>query len=181
MDENQMCLGRDWRGEQINGWFLSEKFDGCRAYWDGSKLWTRGGNSINAPEWFTNGLPCTHLDCEIWTGYGNLTAARLATQYGRFTADCKLIIHDCPSASGNWEERMKVAHSLVTGLKQVACVKSVVCRNEDHLIDLLQEVISRNGEGLVARNPIAKEYQAGRSRNLLKIKDCSKVYERIFS
>ncbi len=179
MNESKMCLGRDWQGENIDGWLLSEKFDGCRAYWDGSKLWTRGGNIINAPEWFIRGLPASHLDCEIWAGYGNLTVARLATQYGIFTPECKLVIHDCPSTTGSWLRRIRIAEMLTAGLPQVECVSPMVCKNEDHAIDLLQEVLARNGEGLVARNPSEKQYQSGRSRNLLKIKDASLVYERM--
>lgn len=28
-------LLREWSGEDAAGWFLSEKFDGCRVGWDG--------------------------------------------------------------------------------------------------------------------------------------------------
>ena len=37
MNERQMTLGQDYAGEDLSGWFLSEKFDGCRAYWDGAQ------------------------------------------------------------------------------------------------------------------------------------------------
>ena len=34
------------------GWLMSEKLDGVRCYWNGTKMYTRNGNSIFAPaEW----------------------------------------------------------------------------------------------------------------------------------
>jgi DNA ligase-1 len=38
--------------QSLDGWLLSEKLDGVRAYWDGQQLWTKNGNPIYAPEWF---------------------------------------------------------------------------------------------------------------------------------
>src|SRR3954464_9960075 len=52
----------------VTQYWVSEKFDGVRAYWDGEKLWTRHGNSINAPAWFTGQLPHVALDGELWAG-----------------------------------------------------------------------------------------------------------------
>jgi DNA ligase 1 len=180
MDEKQMTLGRDWLGQRIKGWLLSEKFDGCRSYWDGARLWTRGGNIIPAPDWFTRGLPAgEHLDCEIWAGYRQLTAARLATQHGKFTPACRLIIHDCPTAAGTWAERMAVAARLVAGLPHVQAVAAVVCRNDEHALDMLAAALSRHGEGLVARHPKTRGYEKGRTSNLLKIKDATRLYERM--
>src|SRR4051812_27960651 len=39
------------------GWLMSEKLDGVRAYWDGSRFWSRLGNLFHAPDWFVAGLP----------------------------------------------------------------------------------------------------------------------------
>ena len=65
MNESQMTLGTDYTPD-VNpvGWLVSEKLNGCRAYWDGSQFWTRGGNVIAAPDWFIDGLPAVHLDGE---------------------------------------------------------------------------------------------------------------------
>lgn len=74
------------------GWFMSEKLDGMRCFWDGgisrglpagevpyancanggedhvsTGLWSRGGKVVHAPEWFVNDLPPgTLLDGELW-------------------------------------------------------------------------------------------------------------------
>src|SRR5206468_10999995 len=50
------------------GWWLSEKLDGVRAYWDGKQLWSRLGNVLHAPDWFVAGLPDVPLDGELWLG-----------------------------------------------------------------------------------------------------------------
>lgn len=50
------------------GYWMSEKLDGVRAYWDGTQLISRGGNKYNAPAAFVAGLPAYALDGELWLG-----------------------------------------------------------------------------------------------------------------
>jgi len=70
------CLmqGRDYKEddpkiENPKGWFMTEKYDGIRGYWDGKQFWSKRGNIINVPESFKSGLPRYHLDGEFWGGY----------------------------------------------------------------------------------------------------------------
>ena len=37
------------RGMPLDDYWVSEKYDGVRGYWDGKQLWTRGGEPISAP------------------------------------------------------------------------------------------------------------------------------------
>lgn len=84
----------------LHGWFLSEKLDGLRMYWDGgisrglpaydvpfanvqrdnrfvdkgylaTGLWSRNAKVIRAPEWFLDALPNIPLDGEVWAGRKN--------------------------------------------------------------------------------------------------------------
>jgi hypothetical protein len=41
------------RGMPLEGYWVSEKYDGVRAVWDGTTLRHRSGRSIPAPDWFT--------------------------------------------------------------------------------------------------------------------------------
>lgn len=34
------------------GWYISEKLDGVRCYWNGSAMYTRNGNAFYPPDWF---------------------------------------------------------------------------------------------------------------------------------
>jgi DNA ligase-1 len=57
--------------KNVTGWYMSEKLDGVRAYWDGKKLISRGGNIFNVPEFFTEDFPSHKLDGELWSKRGD--------------------------------------------------------------------------------------------------------------
>lgn len=45
---------------------MSEKYDGVRAYWDGSGIFTKAGRYLKVPDFFIEGLPAQlHLDGEL--------------------------------------------------------------------------------------------------------------------
>lgn len=48
------------------GMWMTEKFDGIRALWDGDKFYSRLGKVIRAPSFFTENLPKEKLDGELW-------------------------------------------------------------------------------------------------------------------
>lgn len=163
-------LGSDWRGESVRGWLASEKFDGCRAYWDGQSLWSRAGNRIEAPAWFTAGLPAdTHLEGEIYHGKDTFHASRDAVAYGRFSSGTRWIVFDAPRASGTILERLAVARAAVDGIAHVGVIAPVAVANDAHLRELFQSVIRNDGEGLMLHHPKAN-YHRGRTDKLLKVK-----------
>ena len=54
------------------GWYMSEKFDGYRAMWDGKNFVSRQGNIYNAPEYFKTILPDNMcFDGELYAGREN--------------------------------------------------------------------------------------------------------------
>jgi DNA ligase-1 len=62
-----LLLAESWDGEQdVRDWWLSEKLDGVRAYWNGRQFLSRQGNVFHAPAWFTADLPAFPLDGELW-------------------------------------------------------------------------------------------------------------------
>src|SRR5438270_7090472 len=64
-----LLLAESWDGSSDPaGWWLSEKLDGVRAYWDGKQFLSRLGNLYHAPDWFIAGLPEVPLDGELWGG-----------------------------------------------------------------------------------------------------------------
>ena len=55
-----LMLAKVYRnGVSLPEYWVSEKYDGVRGYWDGQRLLTRGGEAIAAPAWFT--------DCLLYT------------------------------------------------------------------------------------------------------------------
>lgn len=68
-DKPPVLLAHKWEPHiDVTGWWLSEKLDGVRAYWDGSRFLSRLGNEFLAPQWFVASLPETPLDGELWVG-----------------------------------------------------------------------------------------------------------------
>ena len=54
----------------VSQYWISEKYDGVRAYWDGSQFISRQGNIYHAPPWFIAKFPKIPLDGELWMGRG---------------------------------------------------------------------------------------------------------------
>ena len=58
----------EWDNSSMDptGWWMSEKYDGMRLYWNGSNFYSRQGNKIKAPASITNQMPTSSLDGELW-------------------------------------------------------------------------------------------------------------------
>jgi len=174
IDEQQMTLAVDWIGqESFIGWLASEKLNGCRAYWDGAKLWTRGGNVIDAPAWFTRNLPAFPIDGEIHAGrgegFGNDNSgykiAMTAVVHGGewFVDGVKFTAFDAPEAAGNWQERLATIPAEIR-------IESTRIESPRHLAGYMRHLREVGAEGAMFRNPAAVGYETGRSANLLRWK-----------
>lgn len=169
MNESDMLLATDWPRYAVDGWVVTEKLDGCRAYWDGAHLWTRGGLVIKTPPRIANKLPACHLDCEVWAGVQNLQTARIAVQYGKWTDAVKLVVHDAPQVEAGYERRLIAARRAVRRIPGVEVVSdAVLVDSHRELLDMMRDVVARRGEGLVVRHPVT-HYAPGRSRAVLKV------------
>jgi DNA ligase-1 len=172
MNEAGMMHGEDWNGEDLTGWLATEKMNGCRAYWDGSVLWSRGGIAAKLPAAWLADLPAVPLDCELYDGTDGLYRCGAALKYGKFTPTMQLIVFDAPAAPGGWVERMQFARAAVAR-SAVAVVPAVtVCAGNGHALDLMRQVQAQGGEGLMMRTA-GLAYRPGRTRDMLKVK-----YER---
>lgn len=163
MNESSMHHGRNWAGENLAGWAISEKLDGVRAYWDGATLWTRAGNVIPVPDMIRATLPVCHLDCELWGGRGGFGAACAAVK-GNWGPTVLLVAFDAPQAPGGWVDRMATLD--VTNVNRV--VPHVAASTEE-AFRVAAQIIAEGGEGVVARKP-GINYRPGRGTSTLKIK-----------
>jgi len=157
--------------------------DGVRSYWDGNKLFSKGGNEIFAPKWFTDQLPKgIALDGELWGGKGNFeytctTVIRKRPQndpvWENTWKDISYHIFDAPDSEGGFEKRMDFAKKVVEERKATSPILSVIkmeqCKGPDHLKKYLAEVQRRGGEGVMLRESNCP-YKHGRSKTLLKVK-----------
>lgn len=170
-----LLLARVWDPSiDPTGWWISEKYDGMRARWDGRILWTRGGGQIHAPDYFLAELPAdVELDGELWMGRGKfeetVSVARSANPDERWRR-MQFMIFDAPTAKGVFEQRMEfLKRTLPASAKHVRQAPQSLCRGSQHLIAERDRIVAAGGEGLMIRKP-ESDYEPGRSPTLLKVK-----------
>jgi DNA ligase-1 len=158
------------------GYLVSEKYDGVRAWWDGSCLRFRSGAAVAAPDWFTLRLPRGEsLDGELWIARGRFEAVsgivRKARPVDAEWRDVRYMLFEMPHAGGTFADRaralqVRVAHS---GFDALRAVPQQTVGDRVALQRRLAEVVGAGGEGLVLHRADAP-YIAGRTDALLKLK-----------
>eukprot|EP00039_Didymoeca_costata_P033412 m.42194 g.42194 ORF g.42194 m.42194 type:complete len:382 (-) comp9856_c0_seq1:65-1210(-) len=181
-EAQQVLLAKKW-DESVDpkGWWMSEKLDGVRAYWDGSRFYSRNGNVFYAPDFFKKGLPKTPLDGELWGGRGMFQkTVSIAKTHSGDDNNWKCVtyaVFDVPKLKNDnkkpakFEQRMEWLHQNIIPSKTpyAAAVVSIKCRGKQHLNDELKTTEAKGGEGLMLRRPHSV-YEHGRRDSLLKVK-----------
>ena len=158
----------------LEDYWMSEKYDGARALWDGDRLISRGGKTYVAPAWFTAGLPKAHLDGELWMGRGKFEEAisviRRQTPHEGWR-DIRYLVFDLPMHDGTFRQRYSTLLTLKAANDNVYW--RVVEQLPIELATVLEKkyaaVLAGGGEGLVLRR-IESNHRGGRSNDLLKYK-----------
>ena len=162
-------------GVVLADYWVSEKYDGVRGYWDGQALWTRGGERVAAPGWFTAGLPQTAMDGELWAGHGQFAKAvstvRQQTPNDEAWRAMRFMVFDLPAQGGTFTERIPALNGLISQIDQrwVQRVAQFKVANHPALQALLLKTVKAGGEGLVLHRG-ASLYKGQRSDDLLKFK-----------
>ncbi len=170
-----VLLAHKWEVEHDpKGWWMSEKLDGIRAYWDGETFTSRLGNRFFAPDWFVEDLPADTLDGELWVGrkmFQKTTSIVRSGAAGQEWKTVQFVVFDAPNAKGSFEERQKHAQKVLerAAAPHARWHEHVECEGFDHLREELARVEALGGEGLMLRQPGSK-YVPGRSTTLLKVK-----------
>jgi len=170
----QVMLAQKYEGKSDpTGWWISEKLDGVRGYWDGKNFYSRLGNQFPAPEWFKVGLPPTPLDGELWCGRRQfrrcLSIVRNRAS-GELWEYITYLVFDAPDLKEPYEERVAhVKRTVTLACKYAAPVGIVKCEGRSHLQGELRKVDAKGGEGLMLRAP-RSPYENKRSRVLQKVK-----------
>ena len=162
-------------GVDLEAYWVSEKFDGVRAYWNGQQLLSRGGHPIHAPAWFTEGWPTESADGELWAGRRGFQQAvstvRQQTPDDEAWRKIRFMVFDLPGHSGNFTQRI-AAYRLWVAQRQQPWVQAVEqTRAPDHAT-LQRQLLAMDragGEGLMLHRGDTL-YRAERSDNLLKLK-----------
>ena len=152
--------------------FVSEKYDGVRALWDGRILRHRSGRAVSAPPSFLAALPATPLDGELWLGRGRFEAlsarVRRARPDEREWREVRYMVFDAPVGGLPFAARLDRLGALAARAPvEIAPQWRVADRAE--LDRALARTVAANGEGLMLHLGDAP-YSSGRSEALLKMK-----------
>lgn len=175
-DAPNLLLANVYRpGMRLADYWVSEKYDGVRGYWDGHTLRTRGGETVAAPAWFTAGWPDTPMDGELWAGRGRFSHAQSAVRQQQpddaAWREMRFMVFDLPAHGGTFDQRLLALNQLVESLNQpwVQAVPQQRVASDAALQKLLLRTVRAGGEGLMLHRG-ASMYRAGRSDDLIKVK-----------
>jgi DNA ligase-1 len=173
-------------GLPLDQYWVSEKYDGVRGYWDGRKLWTRGGEPIDAPAWFTAQWPAVPMDGELWAGRGRFTQAVSAVR--RQVPDdeawrgMRFMVFDLPAHGGRFDDRLAALRSLVA-TRDIVWLQAVPQRrvtSDAALQALMRETVRAGGEGLMLHRGDSL-YRAERTDDLIKLKPYEDADARVLA
>lgn len=179
-----ILLAHKWENDvDLTGWWISEKLDGVRAFWDGERFISRLGNEFFAPKWFTAQLPKVPLDGELWGGrklFQRTVGIVKRQDESELWRELKYVVFDAPKHGGVFEERVAFIDQTLTALKSewLKACEHVICEGTEHLKRELARVEGLGGEGLMMRQPRSR-YEAGRSSTLLKVKSFHDTEARV--
>ena len=156
-------------------YWVSEKLDGVRAYWDGQVLMSRSGTPINAPDWFIAALPTTALDGELWLGRQRFD--ELAGLLRRKAAPdedwhaVRFMIFDLPHSALAFDQRLAQLDMLIAaaGVPWLQLVEQFRVDSVEALYEALDRVVAQGGEGLMLHKGSAL-YHGLRNDDLIKLK-----------
>ena len=121
-----LLLANVYHEVDLGDYWVSEKLDGVRAYWDGVQLVSRSGIPFNAPGWFTAGFPGVPLDGELWMGRGTFdavsAAVRRRTPYPQEWKKIRFMVFDLPESDAIFDRRL--VESLKNDIQSNARIRS---------------------------------------------------------
>ena len=159
----------------IDQYWVSEKLDGIRGYWNGKHLISKQGNIFPAPKWFTEDFPEQSLDGELWISRNQFdkVSSIVRTQKGADEEwkSISFMIFDLPNSPDTFTQRLKVMQKLVE--QSTSPYLKIIPQQKiksHHALQLkLDNIIDNGGEGLMLHHENAY-YQAKRSQDLMKLK-----------
>jgi DNA ligase len=165
------------------GWWLSEKLDGVRAYWDGKQFLSRQGNLFLAPDWFTIGLPDVPLDGELWIDrkkFQRTVSIVRRQDRSELWKEVSYVVFDAPHLEKGFEQRLEFVQECIKDAKpkHARPHEHGPCQGIEHLRQELKRLEALGAEGLMMRRP-GSRYESGRSSTLLKVKSFQDAEARV--
>lgn len=161
----------------IEGWYMSEKLDGVRAWWFEGKLYSREGNIFYSPNYFTENFPHDiTLDGELYMGKHTFQRCVSTVKRHKPTDDWKelvFVVFDAPLIKKPFSDRLNCAKIEINNCNSsyIRVLEQVKCLGNNNLIDYHNNIDREGGEGVMLRNPHEFYNEYGkRTNNILKVK-----------
>eukprot|EP01114_Cavostelium_apophysatum_P021705 TRINITY_DN7645_c0_g1_i1.p1 TRINITY_DN7645_c0_g1~~TRINITY_DN7645_c0_g1_i1.p1 ORF type:complete len:739 (-),score=144.18 TRINITY_DN7645_c0_g1_i1:253-2469(-) len=159
-------LPRFWKREiDPTNWWLSEKVDGLRAYWNGSSFHIRNFKNVAPTETFKSLIPTAPLDGILSFTDGALRDASELTDWSKI----RFYGLDIPNYEKPFEGRMEDLRSnfLSKENEHFKLIEHIKCKDLWHLKESMMSAFDR-GTTVMMRKP-GSLYEVGRSETLLKV------------
>ncbi len=172
---NLMLANVYHKGIRLEHYWVSEKYDGVRALWDGEKFISRGGNVYHAPSWFVQGFPKQMLDGELWIGRQKFEqlVGTVRDQQPNDNAwrAVKFMVFDMPELSEDFDSRLVQLNQVIktANIEWLKVVKQWKVTTHKELMQELSSITKAGAEGLMLHRG-SSLYKGKRSGDLLKIK-----------
>jgi DNA ligase 1 len=174
-DKPKLILANVYRENvELSEYFVSEKYDGVRGFWDGAKLMSRSGNFFSPPAFFTKNFPNFALDGELWMGRGRFEEISGIVRSSRSKEkwrQVKFMVFDLPDSKRVFEKRCGELERVVESIDNpyLFMVRQEEIATREELANRLKNVEARGGEGLILHKKDSI-YNGKRSDDLLKVK-----------
>jgi len=177
-DSPNLQLASTYTHDQIidfSKFWVSEKLDGVRAYWTGSKLVTRNGYDISAPHWFTQGWPRVPLDGELWLGRRQFDKVSSLVRTNKPNdaewQKVQFMVFDLPGSLNVFDQRLLELTHLIADNEnpRLQLIEFFKVKDSAELETKLQDYHDKFAEGLMLIRSDSV-YLVGRSEALRKYK-----------
>jgi DNA ligase-1 len=168
-----------FKEQNVTGWMMSEKLDGIRGVWDGKHLYTKNGNLIHAPKYFTKEFPPFALDGEIWSkreDFENIQSIVLDKMPSKKWKTLTYNVFEAQTQKGDFLQRLSIVKKFES--KYLKLIKQIKCKSKEELDKYLKEIELKGGEGVIVKNPVL-DYFSGRSSQILKVKSFKDMEAKI--
>jgi DNA ligase-1 len=169
----------------VNGWWISEKYDGVRSVWNGEKMMSRNNKIYTIPGFIKSQLDSIRdpegnplkLDGEIWFGIDTFDiasgAARRDVNDDEVWKNMTYMVFDTPDKKLKFEDRIELISNALAKAGKIPNIKMVkhmkFNNTKTKIADELLKVENYGGEGIMLRRPKSM-YVYKRSHDMLKVK-----------
>ena len=129
-----LLLAHSWQNDiDLAGWWISEKLDGVRGYWDGGVFRSRQGHVYHAPAWFTEHLPNVALDGELWLdrkAFQRTVSIVRRHDASELWREIKFVVFDAPAMAEPFEARQEFLREMLNHpqLRYARCLAQERCQ-----------------------------------------------------